>query len=428
MIFLRLIKILIAYDLDRYLVRTRIGKILFRALKHLPIKKQGEGLPFGARLRLALQEMGPVWIKLGQSLSTRTRQLPLEIVTELAKLRDECEPFDRYFADRAVRRAAKVGKIADAYKYFSFHPAAAGSIAQVHYAVLHTGEQVAVKVLRPKVREAVERDMRDFTILIKILSGLDSRIKALDLDSILDELKRAFTAELDLEIEAVNIHTFEKFITAHGVRVPKVYAQFSSPDVLVMEWMRGIHVDDLEGMKRQQIDPVKVAEHGLELFMLQVFKYGTFHADPHSGNIWLDESGNRIFLDFGLIGVLSKLDKTSLAKLMVFSFTAPKKIVTVLKERNWIGANTKEDKLALDLEGISKHVAGVKLNKVSVNVVLNEMLNICQEHGCKLPSQYTLLVKTLATLEGNTYKLAPQFNAKTIGEKIIEQHFMGWFK
>lgn len=428
MIFLRLIKIIIAYDLDSYLVTTPLGKFLFRAAKFLPIKRKAVNSSFSARLRLALQELGPIWIKLGQALSTRTKQLPPVIVYELSKLRDECEPFDRYFAERAVKRASKFSRISDAYSYFSFHPEAAGSIAQVHYAVLTTGEHVAVKVLRPNIREAVLRDLDDFRQLLRIITIVDPRVKILDVDSIVDELERAFICEIDLRLEAQNMETFRTIMSPYDILVPKIYHELSSHDVLVMEYMHGTKIDNVPELKRRGIDPKTIARQGLELFMLQVFRHNIFHADPHSGNIWINDEGKRIFLDFGLMGHLNRDDKRSLAKFMLYAFTAPKLILNVLHERDWISKHTDEDKLKLDLEKLGSIFNSVKTNKIPMSTVLNEILNICQTHRCTLPYQFTLLIKTLATLEGNTYKLDPTFEVRVEGTKIIEQHFMEWFK
>lgn len=423
-----MIKIIIAYDLQDYLVTTPIGKFLFAGAKHLPFTKKGRGLSFGARLRLALQELGPVWIKLGQALSTRTRQLSPLLINELSKLRDECEPFDRYFAERAVKRACKCARLSDVYAYLSFHPEAAGSIAQVHYGILNTGEHVAVKVLRPGIREAVYRDLGDFKTLLKLITIFDSRIKVLDVDSIIDELERAFITEIDLRWEAKNMNKFREVMAQYDILIPHVYDNLCSSDVLVMEYMHGIPLDDLEGLLRNGIDPKHIAQQGLELFMLQVFRHGVYHADPHSGNIWINESGKRIFLDFGLMGYLDSEDKRSLAKLMIFTFTSPKHILSVLKDRGWISNDTDSDKLYDELEDLGKTMAAVKSNRLAMSNVLNTVLNICRQHRCKLPYQYTLLVKTLATLEGNTFKLCPDFDTRYEGSKIIDKHFMDWFK
>ncbi|MGA9333187.1 MAG: AarF/UbiB family protein, partial [Rudaea sp.] len=342
---------LVRYRLDELVDSTH----LFRSLKLLrPILLRPRAdvahLPRGARLRLALIELGPIFVKFGQILSTRRDLLPADIAEELALLQDQVPPFPGEQARHAVEAA--LGKpVAELFAEFSESALASASIAQVHAAQMRDGQEVVVKVLRPGIHARVAADIA----LLRALGGLAQRwhpaadkIRPKD---IVAEIETTLTNELDLQREGANASLLKRnFLTGDDLIVPEVHWSHTTNSVLTLERVRGIGVDDLTALDAAGIDRVALAEKGVRLFYTQVFRDNFFHADAHPGNIWVDatrrENPRFIALDFGIMGSLPERDQYWLAENFMAMFERDyQRIAQLHLAAGWIPAHVRVDEL-----------------------------------------------------------------------------------
>ena len=284
-----------------------------RLLAALPQSRDSTAEPLPVRLRLALESLGPVFVKFGQVLSTRPDLIPHDYAVELAKLQDKVPPFDADLSRRQIEKA--FGKpIAELYAEFEMQPVASASVAQVHKARLHGGERVAVKVLRPDILPVIEQDLA----LLRFGAGWVERLfadgKRLRPREVVDEFDKYLHDELDLMREAANCSQLGRnFKDSEMLIVPKVFYDYCSRDVLTIEWMDGTPVSDIAALRAQGQDLHRLAEYGVETFFTQVFRDGFFHADMHPGNILVSADNRYIALDFGIVGSLTDYDKRYLA-------------------------------------------------------------------------------------------------------------------
>src|SRR5258705_4497461 len=298
--------------------------------------------PRGERLRLALESLGPVFVKFGQLLSVRRDLIPEDIADELAKLQDNVPPFSWDGAAATLDRS--YGRPhAEVFRAIDKTPIASASVAQVHFATLHDGRDVAVKILRPDIREVIAKDVALLYTLAALLERTLAQGPLLHLREVVREFENTIADELDLVREAANAsHLRRNFADGRLLIVPEVYWDWCNRDVMVMQRIDGIPVDDVEGLKRHGIDIPKLARDGVEIFFTQVFRDGFFHADMHPGNIFVARDGRYCGVDFGIMGTLSDGDKNYLAiNMMAFFHRDYHRVALAHIEAAWLPRDTR---------------------------------------------------------------------------------------
>lgn len=377
----------------------------------LPASTQFISEPLPVRLRLALESLGPIFVKLGQVLSTRPDLLPAAYALELAKLQDKVPPFDAELSRRQIEQS--LGKpIHELYAEFDAQPIASASIAQVHRATLFTGEKVAVKVLRPNLEHVIEQDLA----LMRLGAGCIERLfadgKRLKPREVVAEFDKYLHDELDLMREAANASQLGRHFAGNDMLiVPQVYFDYCSREVLTIEWMDGIPISDIDSLRAQGIDLQKLARYGVEIFFTQVFKNGFFHADMHPGNILVASDGRYIALDFGIVGSLTDYDKRYLAiNFLAFFNRDYHRVATAHIESGWVPPNTRAEELEAAVRAVCEPIFNKPLAEISFGIVLMRLFETSRRFNVEIQPQLVLLQKTLLNIEGLGRQLDPQLD------------------
>lgn len=419
-------KVIIKYDLDDYLFRNSKHKSLFIAKQSVKkfLRKTPTTGTFGYRLKCALEELGPVFVKIGQMMSSRPDLFPKGIIDELKLLRESVTPFDSDIAVQIIESELKI-PIKNIFDNFSITPAASGSVAQVHYATLLNGDEVAVKILRPNIEKTIKKDIELFKQIVNLIYLYNPTFKKINLKKVIEELVRSFSYELNLELEAQNIQKFKKNTeTVSFVHVPKIYENYITKNVLIMERMYGTPIDQKDKLQDQGVDIEKVVIQGLEILMLQVFHYGFFHADQHPGNLWIKPDGSRIYLDFGIMGNITENDRKTLLKILFFLYANKHdKVIEVLQETNWISTDVSSNNLIDDLTSISKMLVNKKQKDLSLGNIFKRFIEIIDKYDSKIPYQFTLLAKTIIVTEGIVKQLYPNLDIEKEAIPILIKYF-----
>lgn len=395
--------------------------------------------PRAVRLREALEALGPIFVKFGQMLSTRRDLLPAEFADELAHLQDRVPPFDPELAIRQIRLS--LGKDpAELFATFDRVPVASASIAQVHFATLRadsSGHQreVAVKVLRPNMHRAIERDMA----LLRTLAGLVERVSAdgkrLRPRDVVAEFDKYLHDELDLMREAANGSQLRRnFAGSKLLHIPEMFWDYCSEAVIVMERVSGIPVGRIDQLRAAGIDLKKLSRDGVEIFFTQVFRHGFFHADMHPGNIYVGDSGTDfnkyIAIDFGIVGTLTDYDKNYLAQNLLAFFHRDYKRVAVLHiESGWVPKGTRVDELESAIRATCEPVFDLPLARISLGQVLLRLFQTSRRFNVEIQPQLVLLQKTLLNIEGLGRQLDPELDLWATAQPFLERWMrdqLGW--
>ncbi|MEA2075189.1 MAG: AarF/UbiB family protein [Euryarchaeota archaeon] len=382
------------------------------------------------RVRMALEELGPTFVKFGQIMSTRPDMIPQELITELEKLQEDVPPFPTEDAKRIIKE--ELGSPVDSiFKDLTDSPIASASIAQVYEAVLPDGEEVAIKVRRPDIDRIIEVDLE---IMLHIATLVERHLKELDIVhpvGIVEEFARVIRKEQDFRIEAAHIERFASiFQSDTTIHVPHVYREFSSSKVLTMEFIGGIKVSDITRAEVQvqdsSIDPKVVAARGADLILKQIFEHGFFHADPHPGNIRVLKDNVICFLDYGMMGALSARHREDLADVLIgiINKNESKITKTILKlSASGYGQMVDSEKLESDIAELIEVYAYCTLEELEIGSLLHRIMSVVAGHRLKVPPDFYLLAKALVTIEGVGRELDPKFNAvkhaKPFAEKLI---------
>jgi ubiquinone biosynthesis protein len=367
------------------------------------------------RLRLALEELGPIFVKFGQAVSTRRDLLPTDVANELAKLQDRVPPFPGAMA-RAIVESAYGRPVSEAFSQFDEAPLAAASIAQVHAARLPDGREVVVKVLRPDMREAIERDLEVLYALAQLAQTYWREGRRLRPRDIVAEYEKTIIDELDLMREAANASQLKRnFAGSDLLYVPEVYWDYCRLDVMVMERIHGIPISDMERLRAAGTDIKALAENGVRIFFTQVFRHNFFHADMHPGNIFVmvdDPLRPRYAaVDFGIVGTLDPRDQHYLAENFLAVFDRDYRRVAQLHvESGWVPPATRIDEMESAVRTVCEPIFDRPLEDISFGNILLRLFEISRRFNMELQPQLILLQKTLLNVEGLGRELYPQLD------------------
>ncbi|MBW8850353.1 MAG: ubiquinone biosynthesis regulatory protein kinase UbiB [Xanthomonadales bacterium] len=431
----RIGRVLLRYRLDDLLDGTPAKRWLKLARPFVPrASAEVAAMPRGARLRLALQELGPIFVKFGQILSTRRDLMPADIAIELALLQDRVAPFDGETARRIVE-AALAQDIREAFEYFDTVPLASASIAQVHAARLPGGREVVVKVLRPDIEKQIDGDIALLSSIAALVERAHPRAEKIRPREVVREIETTLAAELDLQREGANASVIRRFWKdSPDLYVPEVIWSHTAERVLTLERVYGIPSDDVAALDAAGIDRKALAAKGVRVFYTQVFRDNFFHADAHAGNIWVDTDPARrdnprfIAIDFGIVGQLSSEDQYYLAENFMAIFNRDyRRIAELHVQAGWMPATTRIDELEAAARAVCEPYFTRPLSEISLAEVLVKLFRTAQKYELTLQPQLILLQKTLLNIEGVGRQLDPQLDiwavAKPVLEKILVERY-----
>ncbi|MES2979665.1 MAG: ubiquinone biosynthesis regulatory protein kinase UbiB [Pseudomonadota bacterium] len=382
--------------------------------------------PRGQRLRQALERLGPIFVKFGQVMSTRRDLLPADIADELAGLQDRVPPFDSAIAVRIIERAfgRPIGQI---FASFDSTPVASASIAQVHFATLPTGREVAVKVLRPNMLPAIEKDIALMYMMARWVEKLSADGKRLKPREVVAEFDTYLHDELDLLREAANAAQLRRNMQdLNLVIIPEMVWDYCMPNVMTMQRMHGVPISQTQRLRDAGVDMGKLARDGVTIFFTQVFRDGFFHADMHPGNIQvsLDPAtfGRYISLDFGIVGTLTEVDKEYLAQNFSAFFRRDYKRVAELHiESGWVPARTRVDELEAAIRACCEPYFDRPLKEISLGIVLMRLFQTSRRFHVEIQPQLVLLQKTLLNIEGLGRELDPNLDLWSTAKPFLER-------
>jgi len=418
-------RVLVRHGLDELITATHFLRPL-RFFFYLFPRKSDRQAPLGQRLRLALIELGPIFVKFGQAVSTRRDLLPTDIADELALLQDRVPPFPSAQAIAILEKA--YGKPVDeVFSRFDREPLAAASIAQVHSAQLPDGSEVIVKVLRPGVRALIEQDLG----ILYAIAGLadkywenGKRLRPLELVA---EYEKTIIDELDLMREGANASQLKRnFEGSDLLYVPDVYWDFCRPEVLVQERIYGVPISDMEALRAANTNIQLLAENGVEIFFTQVFRHNFFHADMHPGNIFVQiddpEHPRYAAVDFGIVGTLSPTDQHYLASNFLAFFDRDyHKIAKLHLESGWVPSGTRIDELESAIRTVCEPIFNKPLSEISFAQVLLGLFQTARRFNIEIQPQLILLHKTLFNIEGLGRELYPELDLWKTAHPVLRQ-------
>ncbi|HCA76267.1 MAG: ubiquinone biosynthesis regulatory protein kinase UbiB [Pseudomonadota bacterium] len=391
------------------------------------IRNQHKEKNAGARLTLALQALGPVFIKFGQMLSTRRDLLPPEIANELAMLQDRVKPFDSERATAIILKALNIASLDQVFSEFSETPLASASIAQVHAAKLKDcNTDVVVKVLRPDIRKTIKADTELMLTFAKVLQKWLPDGKRLRPVEVVKEYEKTIVDELDLNREAANgMQLGRNFEGSEALYVPSIYSDYCTKNVLVMERIYGIPISNIEALIEQDTNLRILAERGVEVFFTQVFRDSFFHADMHPGNIFVSRENPQnpqyIAIDFGIVGTLNQEDKRYLAENFIAFFNRDyRKVAQLHADSGWVPSDTNIDEFEVAIRTVCEPIFQKPLAEISFGNVLVQLFNTARRFNMVVQPQLVLLQKTLLYIEGLGRQLYPQLDLWQTAKPFLE--------
>jgi len=417
-------RVLVKHGLDEIVWRTHLFRPLAWLGRLLAFGRRDK--PLGVRLREALEELGPIFIKFGQALSVRPDLLPPAIAAELAKLQDQVPPFAGEQAAAALELA--FGRPAEqVFAEFDRTPLAAASIAQVHAARLQDGRAVVVKVLRPNVGALIQRDVEVLYMIAALAERYWPEARRLHPVEVVAEFERTLAAELDLMREAANAAQLKRNFTGSDLlHVPEIYWDYCRQNVLTIERIVGIRVDDIEGLRAAGADIKALAENGVEIFFTQVFRHNFFHADMHPGNIFVDVTDpakpKYVAVDFGIVGTLDERDKHYLAENFLAFFRRDyARVARLHVDSSWVPAGTRVDELEAAVRAVCEPIFNKPIKDISFGVVLLRLFQTARQFNMEIQPQLVLLQKTMLQIEGLGRQLYPELDLWKTAKPVLEQ-------
>ena len=376
------------------------------------------------KLKEALEDMGPLAIKLGQLLSTRRDLIPPEVLSQLVLLQDRVKPYDTQLAKQRIQESLKAD-VSTLFSRFDEQPLAAASIAQVHTAALHDGREVVVKVTRPDIRSQI---LQDFEILAWLGDWLENRLeaaRALHLSEIIQDYRQIILNELDLSLEADNTRRMRHYFTGSSMMyVPEVY--MDSKDVMVAERITGVPISDIATFDRLGMDRADLAEKGLTIFFTQVFRDNFFHADMHPGNVFVEtinpSNPRFIALDCAIMGELSKHDQMTIARMLLAVMNSNfMQLIQIVHQAGWIPPGTDQDALSREMRRTVGPMVSKPMDQLDFAGILIQVMDIARRFHLEIPPQLMLLLKTLVHVEGLGTDLYPQLDIWKLAKPILTE-------
>lgn len=418
-------------EIAKVFIKHGFGTLLDQLgiLKYLNIKKKSANkedrekqLSIGERLRLTLEELGPTFIKLGQIMSTRSDMLTQSIIIELEKLHDSAPPFP--FEDAKACIEHELGeKLENIFIDFNEEPLGVASIGQVHLAKLRDGQQVVVKVQRPGIEKKIEEDMNILKDLAWFIDTHTKYGKLYEFRTMVKEFQSTLRAELDYRIEGENTEIFKENLSRNRqIAVPSVFWGYTSRGILTLEYMEGISLSKIEELEGQYIDRDTIAKIISKSIFEQILKDGFYHGDPHPGNIKVLPDNTIVLLDFGMVGKLKEERRKQFLKILLgVAFRNSRLIVEAFMGLDVITKRSDMKKLQREIDNLIDEYIELPLNEIKLAEIFNKIFDLALKYKVKMPREFTMLVKTLATVEGVIEKLSPELNVLEIAQPIARK-------
>jgi ubiquinone biosynthesis protein len=425
---LQIQRVLVKHGLDEIILATHLFRPLRFAFYLSPLTwfRRDRNTPPATRLRVALEELGPIFMKFGQMLSTRRDLIPRDIADELEKLQDRIPPFSAAEARRLVEEA--YGRpVSEAFSRFDEQPLAAATIAQVHGAQLQQGKEVVVKIVRPGIRELIERDIEVMHALADLANRYWADAHRLRPKELVREYQKTIIDELDLMREAANAAQLRRnFEGSPLLYVPEVYWDYCRKNVMVMERVHGVLINNVAELERRGANIKRLAENGVEIFFTQAFKHNFFHADMHPGNIFVmlddPQSPRYAAVDFGIVGTLDPRDQHYLAENFLAFFSRDyRRIAQLHIDAGWIPAHVRVDELESAVRTVCEPIANKPLREISFGQVLISLFEAAQRFDAQMQPQLMLIQKTLLQIEGVGRQLYPDLDLWETAQPLLRQ-------
>jgi ubiquinone biosynthesis protein len=423
---LRINLVLMRHGLDEIIFATH----LFRPVRYLIylfpwnwyVRKRA---PRGERIRRALEDLGPIFIKFGQMLSTRRDLLADDIADDLQRLQDDVPPFPGEQAEKIIEKAFGV-PVRELFAKFETKPLASASIAQVHAATLKNGKDVVVKVLRPDVMPVIKRDIELLYIIAELAARYSSQLRRLRPIEVVAEYEKTILDELDLMREAANASQLKRnFEGSNDLYVPEIHWDYTRKNILVMERIYGVPIRNIDELKQNNTDMHRLAELGVKIFFTQVFTHNFFHADMHPGNIFVDitrpQQPKYVAVDFGIMGTLNTVDKRYLAENFLAFFRRDYNRVAKLHvESGWVPAGTRVDEFESAIRSVCEPIFEKPLRDISFGQLLLRLFQTARRFNMEVQPQLVLLQKTLLNIEGLGRQLYPDLDLWKTAKPFLE--------
>ncbi|NOY76921.1 MAG: hypothetical protein GXO76_03510 [Calditrichaeota bacterium] len=408
-----ILRVMVKYGFDDIVERIKIGLIFEVAKSIIPRirKNKYPGIGTGPRLRMAFQELGPTFIKLGQLLSLRPDLIPPTIAEELTKLQDAVPPVQFELIKSKIEEEFS-SPLHEIFSEFQEESLAAASMAQVHRATLKTGEDVAVKILRPNIHKIIKTDIEILFSIAELIEKYIPESRLYDLVGIVKEFSKAIQKEENLSFEGRNIDSFRRYFKRDKtMKLPLVYWPFTTEDILVMEFINGVKISDAEGIERLKLDRKKLAYNAAKAMLKEIFEYGIFHADPHPGNIFVLPGNVIAPVDFGMVGRID--DEMREYLLDILEGIVQKdvyKITQALLGVQVVDTQINKRELSRDLLDFLDRYYGVPLNQLDSGKLVNEFMELIRTYKIKLPADLVMMERALVISEAVGRQLYPEFN------------------
>ncbi|MDW7694284.1 AarF/ABC1/UbiB kinase family protein [Flammeovirgaceae bacterium SG7u.111] len=425
-----LIKVLGRYGFEDIVVNTALRKFI-SAKKRVAWTRSDISvfeLTRWERIRMVIEELGPTFVKLAQLLSNRPDILPSALIAEFAILQDKVPPFEGAEARRIVEE--ETGKtIEELFAYFDEVPLGSASIGQVHRARLKTGEDVVVKVQRPGVKEKVKTDLALLREFVRLAETYFKKAGILNPLDIVDAFERSMYKELDYNIEAANLLNFKKLYKKEKeFYIPKVYRDFTTNRVLTIEFISGCKITNIEQLTSWGLEPEKIAEKGLDIYLKQIFEFGYFHADPHPGNVLVRPNGEIVLIDFGMVGKLTQQQKFAFSGVFIGLASQDAKGIALNLRRLAIDSDVDDDrKFEMDIVELIEDMVIFANEDEGMSELTGRLQKIIYNYQLKVQGSVFLILRALAILEGIGKKLHPKFEVmefiKPYGVKVVKEQY-----
>ncbi|MEJ2576200.1 MAG: ubiquinone biosynthesis regulatory protein kinase UbiB [Gammaproteobacteria bacterium] len=416
--------VLLRHGLDEVILAAHLFRPIrfFRFLSPFYWVDRGRRPGYGVRVRRALEDLGPIYVKFGQIISTRRDLLPDDIAIELARLQDEVPPFPGAQA-RAIVEKALGHPVTELFAAFDEQPLASASIAQVHAARLRDGREVVVKVVRPGIARTIRRDVDLLFTIARLAQKYSHEARRLRPVEVVEEYEKTIFDELDLLREAANAAQLRRnFMGSDKLYVPEVHWDLCRANVMVMERIYGIPVDEVETLRRRGVSMKMLGERGVEIFFTQVFRDNFFHADMHPGNIFVAPDGRYIGVDFGILGTLTAADQRYLAEnLLAFFHRDYRRVAELHVESGWVPADTRVEEFESAIRTVSEPIWEKPISEISFGHFLLRLFQVARRFDMEVQPQLVLLQKTLLNIEGLGRLLYPELDLWTTAKPFMER-------